>query len=211
MQIPHKSEIWTHVVVIPCLFTTEWRKQLHKAADLVLTLPEGHPPSWPAEMHEPLMIAILFPFISHRPWQLRRTPKLMELGNVVQKVWKSGAESDGPLLRNFGISRGPWQVCWRAWHPMCYTASPLVEFRIAGPENDEGAEWRKEKEEERFLCAQNGDMLSAPFQCDHCWFVNLQQREANLVSWLISCLWLISDGLTWISCGPGKRLLLPVL
>ena len=57
-----------------------------------------------------------------------------------------------------------------------------MEFRIARPENDEGSEWKKEKEEERFLCARKGDMLSAPFQCDFCWFVNLQQREANLAS-----------------------------
>ena len=94
----HKSERSTHIVLIPRLFTTEWRKQLHKAADLVLTLPAGHP-AWPAEMYEPLTIAILFPFVSHRPWQLRRTPKLMELGNAVQKVWESSAEPEGPLLR----------------------------------------------------------------------------------------------------------------
>ena len=94
----HKSEKSTHVVVIPRLFTTEWRKQLHKAADLVLTLPAGHP-AWPTEMHEPLTIDILFPYISHRPWQLRRTPKLMEMGNTLQKVWESSAESEEPLLR----------------------------------------------------------------------------------------------------------------
>ena len=56
-----------------------------------------------------------------------------------------------------------------------------MEFRIARPENDEDSEWKKEKEEEHFLCAQNGDMLLAPYQCDYCWFVNLQRREANLV------------------------------
>ena len=94
----HKSERSTHVVVIPRLFTTEWRKQLHKAADLVLTLPAGHP-AWPGDMHEPLTIAILFPFLHHRPWQLRRTPKLVDLGNSLQEVWKSNPESEGPLLR----------------------------------------------------------------------------------------------------------------
>ena len=51
----HKSDRSTHVVVIPRMFTTEWRKQLHKAADLVLTLPAGHP-AWPAYMHEPLRL-----------------------------------------------------------------------------------------------------------------------------------------------------------
>lgn len=61
-------------------------------------------------------------------------------------------------------------------------ASELVSFRIARPENDEGAEWLKKKEETRFVHARPGDMLSSPFQCDVCWFVNLQQREYNLSS-----------------------------
>ena len=65
----HKSTQSTHVVVIPRLFSTERRKQLHKAADVVLTIPAGHP-AWPKEMHEPLTLAILFPFLSHRPWEL---------------------------------------------------------------------------------------------------------------------------------------------
>ena len=101
----HKSDRSTHVVVVPRLFTTEWRKQLHKASDLVLTLPAGHP-AWPADMHEPLTIAILFPFISHRPWQLRRTSQLVDLGNTLQEVWKSNPKSKGPLLRELWNFQG---------------------------------------------------------------------------------------------------------
>ena len=56
----HKSHNSTHVMVVPRLFTTEWRKELHKVTDVVLTLPVGHP-LWPDNMHEPLTIAILFP------------------------------------------------------------------------------------------------------------------------------------------------------
>ena len=65
----HKSAESTHIFIIPCLFGTEWRKQLHKAADVVLSLPAGHP-AWPESMHEPLTIAILYPYLSHRPWEL---------------------------------------------------------------------------------------------------------------------------------------------
>ena len=32
-----------------------WRKQLYKAADVVITLPPGHP-AWPLEMFEPLSL-----------------------------------------------------------------------------------------------------------------------------------------------------------
>ena len=101
----HKSTESTHVVVIPRLFSTEWRKQLHKAADVVLTVPVGHP-AWPKEMHEPLTLAILFPYLSHRPWELRRTPKLMELADSLRKVWESDPMSEGPLLRElWGLQR----------------------------------------------------------------------------------------------------------
>jgi predicted Zn-ribbon and HTH transcriptional regulator len=39
--------------------------------------------------------------------------------------------------------------------------------------------WKKKKEETRFLNARKGDLLCAPFQCDHCWYANIQHREAN--------------------------------
>ena len=94
----HKSTQSTDVVVIPHLFLTEWRKQLHKVSDVVLLLPAGHP-AWPKEMHEPLMIAILFPYLNHRPWGLRRTPKLMDLTNAVREVWESDPMSKGPILK----------------------------------------------------------------------------------------------------------------
>ena len=94
----HKSVESTHVFVIPWLFATEWRKQLHKAADVVLTLPPGHP-AWPESMHEPLTIAILYPYLSHRPWELRRAPILLELADALHGVWQSSGVPEGSLLR----------------------------------------------------------------------------------------------------------------
>ena len=57
----HKRQKSFHIVVIPRLMTTVWRKHLYKASDIVLTLPLGHP-AWPNSMFEPLTLAILFPF-----------------------------------------------------------------------------------------------------------------------------------------------------
>ena len=37
--------------------------------------------------------------------------------------------------------------------------------------------WRKKKDEGRFLHARNGDWLGSPFQCDYCWFINIEKRE----------------------------------
>ena len=70
-------------------------------------------------------------------------------------------------------------MCCRAWHAKCYTASLTEIFHIAKPENDEGMQWKKRQDVERFLHARNGDMLCAPFQCDLCWFVNLKGREVD--------------------------------
>ena len=54
-----------------------------------------------------------------------------------------------------------------------------MEVQIAKPENDEGVKWKKKKEEARFVSARNGDMLSAPFQCEFCWFGNLHKMDCN--------------------------------
>ena len=83
---------------------------------------------------------------------------------------------------NFGACRGTLQVCRRAWHGRCYTASLTTTFKIALPENDEGAAWRKERQEDRFVRARNGDMLCVPFQCDYCWFFTLKRRHVNAAS-----------------------------
>ena len=61
-------------------------------------------------------------------------------------------------------------------------ASEREMFHVARPENDEGAQWKKRKDIDRFMQARNGDMLSAPFQCDHCWFVNLTGQEPDVTS-----------------------------
>jgi len=48
---------------------------------------------------------------------------------------------------------------------------------MALPENDEGSQWKKKTDDKRFTHARAGDMLSSPFQCEFCWFINLQRRE----------------------------------
>ena len=74
-----------HIFLCPKLLTCEWRRQLNKAADLVLFLPAGSD-GWPLEMHEPLTIGFLFPFLDHSPWQLRGTPKMFQLARSMSKM-----------------------------------------------------------------------------------------------------------------------------
>jgi len=89
----------THLVIVPKLMTPLWLKQMHKACDFVVPIKPTHP-FWPAKMFEPFMLGIAFPFIPHRPWQLRRTPKLLSVAREVYKVQEAHPEMDpGIILR----------------------------------------------------------------------------------------------------------------
>ena len=90
---------------------------MYKAADLVLSLPPGHP-AWPTQMFEPLTIAFVFPFLSFRPWQLRGSIALLALGRKLSQVWKDNHTREGPFLRqlwNFqrSISSLPSGLAWK--------------------------------------------------------------------------------------------------
>ena len=113
----HKRQASTHIVLIPRIMTPMWRKQLYKGADLVLTLPPGHH-AWSNQMHEPLTLAIFFPFLSFRPWQLRGSISLLALGRELSRVWKDNHPGEGPLLRKLWsfqrtISSMPADLAWK--------------------------------------------------------------------------------------------------
>ena len=94
----HKRQRSHHLFVVPRLMEPMWRKQLYKAADLVVSLKPGHD-AWPRNMHEPLTIAFLFPFISQKPWQLRGSIQLLALGRSLCRVWAGDEGNEGLILR----------------------------------------------------------------------------------------------------------------
>jgi hypothetical protein len=61
-----KRQTATHIFVCPRLCTSLWMKQLYKAVDIVFEVPVGTLER-PNEMHEPLLIGVLFPFIRAKP------------------------------------------------------------------------------------------------------------------------------------------------
>jgi hypothetical protein len=87
-----------HVIVIPRLLKPEWFRQLYKTCDLVFDVPIGAD-CWPTNMHEPLVVGIVFPFLSRAPWQLRRTPKMFQVARTVREVWQDGDVAAGHFLR----------------------------------------------------------------------------------------------------------------
>ena len=82
-----KRQSSSHVFVVPKLCAPLWMKQVFKAADLVFELPVGHP-AWEIDMHEPLLIALFFPYIRVKPWQLRGTPRMYQMGSELRRVFK---------------------------------------------------------------------------------------------------------------------------
>ena len=117
-----------------------------------------------------------------------------DLGNLKANLlywdWTSNCERCGKptqaprdlFCANFGAIRGRWLVCRRSWCAKCYLAGKDCHFHIARPENDEGLKWERSVDKDRFLKARPGDMLCASFQCDRCWFVNLNKREPRAES-----------------------------
>ena len=89
----HKRKDSHHIFIIPRLMEPTWRKHLHKAADLIVSLKPGHK-DWPNHMHEPLTIAFIFPFIRHKPWQLRGSIQILALGRALSGVWMGNPGSE---------------------------------------------------------------------------------------------------------------------
>jgi hypothetical protein len=94
-----------HVMVIPRLFTSLWRKQLYKVADVVFEIPAGCMDAWKKDQHEPLTVAIVFPFLKHRPWQSKGSPRFLALARELRSLWKTDPAAAGPFLREFCLAQ----------------------------------------------------------------------------------------------------------
>jgi len=118
-------------------------------------------------MNEQLILALYFPYVRCKPWKLKRSPKLLE----VERILRGMLKADGLCKFLAGLQDLSEELVWQLLQN--HQALP---FQIARPENNEGHKWQKKKDQAGFMCARPGDMLSAPFQCDICWFVNIQKR-----------------------------------
>jgi hypothetical protein len=98
----HKRTHLLHIFICPRLCTHLWRKKLFKTADIVLELPPRPVPPWTLDMHEPLILAFVLPFVSFFPWELSSTIPVLDLGRQVQRLWKDTQGDVGPLL---------WELC----------------------------------------------------------------------------------------------------
>ena len=108
----------THVFICPRLLSPLWRRHLYQVADCVVEISVGQS-FWSADMHEPLVCGICFPFILHRPWQLRQTPALLGVARMLQRMWRTEEGGTGIILQ---------QLCASAWS--LGTLSPSMVWRV---------------------------------------------------------------------------------
>ena len=97
-QAIHKRPKHAHVVIIPRLMTSRWRKLLGKICDLVFTVPLGTE-GWSYSQFEPLVIGVYFPLCRHEPWRLRRTPLVERAERDLRGLPNSTVGWGGIILR----------------------------------------------------------------------------------------------------------------
>ena len=83
----------------------------------------------------------------------------------------------GIYCANFALCRPPWSACEAVWCGSCYNPDPHDKFYHHTPTDEEGFDWRPPSGLLWHRRGHNGDHLICPFQCDLCWFHNLQQRN----------------------------------
>jgi hypothetical protein len=92
-----------HVFVCPALMTSEWRKMLSKVADLMFVIPTGFS-HWPANLHEPLVVALICPMSHSSPWIQKGCGELVELKSDLSGMWGDDPERSGDRLRQYWAS-----------------------------------------------------------------------------------------------------------
>ena len=86
-QARHKRQRSLQFFIVPRLMSPEWNTQLYKASDVIFSLPAGHP-NWLLPNHEPLTVAIFFPYIYRAPWELKGTPLMGRMARELCDLFK---------------------------------------------------------------------------------------------------------------------------
>lgn len=96
----HIRPYTTHCAIVPRLMTTKWRKQISKAADLILEMPAGNF-IWDTNQHEPLLFFFYFPLNRNYPWRWKHSDQLGTLAGKMLAMWKENQEFEWSFLRQF--------------------------------------------------------------------------------------------------------------
>ena len=97
-QARQKIQKSLHIFVCPCFLFTEWRRPLYCWDDMIFQFKAGSWSFWPAEMHETLFVALLFPYLSRDTWELKGSGLMVGLEKKCFSLFKSDERSGCNLL-----------------------------------------------------------------------------------------------------------------
>jgi hypothetical protein len=92
----------SHVYICPALMTAYWRKQLGKVANAMFTILAGCS-IWTKVMHEPVVVALICPLLSCRPWCVRGSPRMVEFKGSMHGMWSGDLQAQQSHLRKFWL------------------------------------------------------------------------------------------------------------
>jgi hypothetical protein len=98
----HHIRPWnTHVFLVPSIMAYKWRRQLGKAADLLVVLPFDAE-LWPADgQFERLTLAIICPLLRGPPWRVARSNLRGRVAYALQGVQEASLPFVGDRVREF--------------------------------------------------------------------------------------------------------------
>ena len=67
-QARQKRQKFLHIFVCPCLLFTKCRRPFYHSYDMIIKIKAGSCYFWTSGMHETLIVALLFSYISRDPW-----------------------------------------------------------------------------------------------------------------------------------------------
>ena len=101
-QARQKRQDSFHIVIIPRLMTPEWKKHMWKSADVLFDIPAGVS-FWKKEMHEPLTLALYFPYLHRSPWELKGSKLMVDMGRKLHGLFKTDESLGFDLLSELCI------------------------------------------------------------------------------------------------------------
>jgi hypothetical protein len=85
---------------------------------------------------------------------------------------------EGIFCSNFSTSQNSLPPCHSLWHVACYTYRGTTRFPMTAIVNEAGNPWHKEEDRQhQMMQGVEGSHLCIPFQCDLCWYRNIERED----------------------------------
>ena len=115
------------------MLSTNWLCQLNKIADCHFLVPLHQ--LWRPKNCKNLVVAIVYPFLPFRPWQLQGTPNILSVGRELCQVFKSADVDSKNILHKILLECGkfpslPEDVVWKMLY--CRNDTPFSRSFLGG-------------------------------------------------------------------------------